>query len=226
MQKENDMTHANRRALLGIFLVFVGVFFLLENMNLLPDLPYWLFTWPMILIVIGVFNLIAGNRQAAIILFAIGGFFLIKDIFYLDWRQWWPIVLIIIGVSFIFRQRAMKQLDDASPINDNYFDALNIFGGGNQKVLSENLQGGKITSIFGGSEVDLREAKVHKNATIEVFSLFGGGDIIVPKDWTVKTEVVAILGGFSDARTNLGGGDGPVVVIKGMVIFGGGEVKS
>lgn len=219
------MKQANRRAILGIFLVLIGLLILLENLRIIPDLPWWLFTWQMLLIAIGVVNLLAGNRTAAIILIGIGGIFLMDELYFIDFRDWWPVILIVIGLAFIFRQRNHRLSQDT--LNENFFDSLNIFGGGNQRITSHKLEGGRITSIFGGSEIDLREAKPVSGATIDIFALFGGAEIRVPTEWNVKVEVISILGGFSDKRDQtVQEEDAPLVVIKGMAIFGGGEVKS
>ena len=63
---------------------------------------------------------------------------------------------------------------------------------------------------------------------LDVFVLFGGTDIIVPPDMKVKVKVTAIFGGFSDERKIISDDiedyDGELV-IKGLVLFGGGEVK-
>ncbi len=53
--------------------------------------------------------------------------------------------------------------------------------------------------------------------------------IIVPDDWNVKIEVVPVLGGFGDSRKLNPGRTIDTtrqLVIKGAVVFGGGEVKS
>ncbi len=214
----------NRRALLGLFLVIIGAFILLDNLHILPRMPWWIFTWQMLLIAIGVFNLLLGNRTPAVVLIGIGAFFLLEEIYYFNWRDFWPVILIIIGLAFIFRQRSMAR---GNVLQDNYFDALNILGGGNQKVASHKLEGGKITTIFGGSEIDLREAKPVDGATIEIFTMFGGAEITVPEDWNVKVEVTSILGAFEDKRSNVKTDDkSPTIRIKGMTLLGGGELKS
>jgi predicted membrane protein len=67
------------------------------------------------------------------------------------------------------------------------------------------------------------------NNVLDTFSLFGGTTIIVPAGWNVKVEVVSVFGGFSDKRErmpNLVFDQEKTLQIKGVAIFGGGEVKS
>jgi hypothetical protein len=57
---------------------------------------------------------------------------------------------------------------------------------------------------------------------MEVTAIFGGGKLIVPKEWKVRSEGTAIFGGY-DIRTGLEA-EGPVLILKGAAIFGGIEV--
>jgi hypothetical protein len=63
---------------------------------------------------------------------------------------------------------------------------------------------------------------------LDMFCLFGGSKIIVPAERSVKIEITSIFGGYSDKRriapkTNIG--HDRELVIKGVAIFGGGEIK-
>ena len=88
-----------------------------------------------------------------------------------------------------------------------------------------------MTAVFGGSKINLSNASVVAGQipVIDVFAMFGGTEIIVPEDWTVKLEISAIFGGFSDKRKsviNVVNNPDKTLVVKGMVLFGGGEIKS
>lgn len=213
-----------RRLVLGILIILVGSYLLLDNFGLIPRGLYFLRSWQMLLILIGVFNYFSGKKRAAYILFAIGGFFLVEDYLIYDFRDLWPILLIVVGVVFLLGRGSRT----SRPENDeNFFDDINIFGGGDQKFVSPQLEGGRIMNIFGGSTVDLRDSIPTQDVTIEVFTLFGGCEIIAPDDWKIKIDAFSLFGGFSDGRRSANiTEESPQIRIKGFTMFGGGEIKS
>ena len=211
-----------RRTLLGIILVLVGLVLLLDNLNLIPGLPHYVFHWANIFLVIAVINLFSGNRKPAFIFLVIWAFFTLDRYYYVDFEDYWPLIIVAIGVSFIIKNKA----SGVSGTNENYFDDINIFGGSNKRVTSQSLEGGKTTNIFGGANIDLRESKPAEGATIQVFSMFGGCDLIVPPEWEVQIETTAILGAFDDKREQVSATSENKIFVKGFVMFGGGTVKS
>jgi predicted membrane protein len=114
--------------------------------------------------------------------------------------------------------------------NMDYIDDIAIFGGGHKVIQSDNFKGGNITAIFGGSEIDLTQCKLAEGDNVlDVVIIFGGTEIIVPKDWNIRTNVTPLFGGFSnksrrDASQPLD--TTRTLVIKGLALFGGGEIKS
>jgi predicted membrane protein len=114
---------------------------------------------------------------------------------------------------------------------EHMIDEVAIFGGGDRVVTSQQFQGGKVTTIFGGLNYNMLKAKLAPGENcIDVFCLFGGMKIIVPEGWTVKIRVMSLFGGFSDKHRykipETGTDQTAQLIIKGTVIFGGGEIKS
>jgi len=67
------------------------------------------------------------------------------------------------------------------------------------------------------------------NNVIDILALFGGTTIIIPKDWNVQINITPIFGGFSNKTAklpNLSIDYSRMLIIKGLCIFGGGEIKS
>jgi predicted membrane protein len=228
----------NKRVYLGVFLIAIGGLWILERLDFIPDIWEDIFiSWQMLLIGIGVFSMIGGNKTTGTILIIIGGFFLIDDIFQIprELRQiGWPSVIIGIGVVLLVthgRKKTAPQINNQkSNQGMDYFDDFVVFGGREVFINSQNFLGGKTTSMFGGTEYDLRQAQLSENgAVIECVSIFGGCGFKVPPDWTIKNEVTAIFGAFSDKRGATYGqmisNPSKTLIIKGFSAFGGVEIK-
>ena len=213
-----------KRAILGIVLVLIGAIFLLDNLGFDIELPWYVFRWPIVFVILGVVNLLSGNARPAFIFLGLAVFFYLDVFDVIDIFDAWPVILIIIGLSFIIRQKG--QANSSGRNDQDFFDEIAILGGTDKTFTSQNLQGGKITSLFGGSKIDLREAKLAEGASIELFCMFGGSEILVPDDWGVNMEATAILGGFSDERKKVNPNSIGKLHIKGFVMFGGGELKN
>ena len=141
----------------------------------------------------------------------------------------WPIIAVVVGVLMVTVKNRHSKLG-GNENTEHEIDMLTLFGGGNRKITSDQFLGGKVTSVFGGSEIDLTGAKLKdEQCVIDAFTMFGGVEVSVPRDWEVQVDVVSIFGGFNDKRgpVDYSSEEGKkVLIIKGFAIFGGGEVKS
>ena len=212
-----------KRAIFGIILIIVGVIFLLDNLGFHIDIPWYIFRWPIVFIIIGLVNLFSGNLRPALLFFGLGTLFYLDVFYVLDIRDFWPVILIIVGFTFIFRK---KTIINTSENAEDTFDEVAIFGGTDKKFTTENFKGGKVTAMFGGSKIDLRGSQINGDANIEVFCMFGGVEILVPEDWKVNMDATAILGGSGDERTNVSDATNATLNIRGFVMFGAAELKN
>jgi predicted membrane protein len=238
MEKRScDHDHAEHRLWLGIGIILAGLLVLANNFDIFDyEIKRYILRWEMILIVLGlIFITSARKRTTGIVLLVIGGAFYLRDFMNLDFnffQVFWPSLLILAGVMMIFRHRIDRDpLKKNITDNENVIDEIALFGGGDRIVNSQNFQGGKVTTIFGGLNYNMLKAKLAPGDNyIDVFSLFGGMKLIVPEGWTVKIQVMSLFGGFSDKhRYRIPEADteqGSRLIIKGTVIFGGGEIKS
>ena len=235
IRREHHHLHSNR-PIIGVVLVLAGLFLVMRNTGFFPEfIDHVIFSWPMLLVVIGlVMTLGASEKTSGVIVMAVGGFFLIPMIFretFHAYNMFWPSIFIIIGVIFIFtKRRGWNAVSTTAMTGDDYIDIVNVFSGGERQIVSENFKGGKISAIFGGTELDLTKAKLAPGKNeLEIACIFGGATFIVPDDWNISISVTPILGGFTDSRKLLPGrtiDSTRQLVIKGAVIFGGGEIKS
>ncbi|MCW3805264.1 LiaI-LiaF-like domain-containing protein [Plebeiibacterium marinum] len=223
------------KSALGVILLIVGLFLLGGNLGIIPNDIYNIFhRWPSILLLIGIFQLIRKDISSGLITLTFGIVLLMafaSDSFHFrDVIKFWPAVLIVAGISFIFRKKSFAQRKWLHKgVADDVLDVVSIFGGGVTKINSSNFLGGEITCIFGGEEVNLQSASLaEEGAVIELTTIFGGSKITVPRNWNVKVDVVSIFGGFSDKRMYEPetGSEKKTLVIKGIAVFGGGELRN
>lgn len=226
----------NNRVIIGVILVLAGLFLAIRNTGFFPDfVDHVIFSWPMLLVIIGlVMTLGSTEKTGGIIVMAVGGFFMIPLVFretFHMYNMFWPSIFIIIGVIFIVtRRRGWNSVKTKGMIGDDYIDYVNVFSGGERQIVSQNFRGGKVSAVFGGIELDLTKARMAPGRNeIEIACVFGGATIIVPDNWYVTIEVTPVLGGFSDSRKLSPGrtvDSSSQLVLRGAVVFGGGEIKS
>ena len=250
----NIQRHQRNRVLAGIILVGIGVVLFADKMGVL--LPHWLLTWPVLLIVIGIYSGIKHNFSNAtwIILVALGGIFLwdemMMDVSLKPFTI--PIILVAAGLLTIVRPRFgdrhnsfgqrrrdrwsnvstgtaafNKAFEEAGPLNDDYIDINCIFSGVNKTVISKTFKGGRISCVFGGTELDLTKADIQGTAVLQLNEVFGGVTLVIPSNWTVRNNISGVFHGVDDRRNNQVQNDSDkILLLQGSAVMAGVEIKS
>jgi len=236
----------------GLLILAIGAAFLAREMGAM--IPDWLFSWPMIVIVVGLFIGISNRFRdfGWLIVMAVGFYFLIDDI-WVDFsfrRYVWPLTIIIIGLVVImlpFQKRRRKRFQggEGSSAQDpgtievdvtagvdvsteDVLDVTAIFGGVKKNIYSKNFKGGEIVCIFGGTEINLAHADFPgKEVRIEAVQIFGGTKLIVPANWDERSEAVENFGGVEDKRHQPSvSTPEKTIILEGFAMFGGLEIRS
>ncbi|MCF6170193.1 MAG: cell wall-active antibiotics response protein [Bacteroidales bacterium] len=229
----------DKRNITGLILIVFGGLLLLNTFDIIGfSVSYYIFSWKTLLIVIGLVLINRReNNKIGLLLIGVGTAFWVLDFagLYVSFgKVFLPLILITIGIVVITRRGRREQAGQPlrsadGSLNTDYLDDISILGGGIRRIDSHNFKGGNITAIFGGSEFDLKNAEISpEGCVIDVFTMFGGTKLIVPEDWDVKSDVLSLFGGFGDKRQakSLKSEVKKVLLIKGVVLFGGMEIKS
>lgn len=242
----------NSRIVGGLIIIGVGAVLLLRNTGV--DFPRWLFSWPMILILVGVYNGFKHNfkNPSWLILIGIGGFFLVQKFIpgLSEEPLFWPLVLIAAGIVFMLlpKRGSFRRLNNgetnqwgntntayigtgssAPPDASDTIAVRSVFSGVKRNMLSKNFQGGTISSLFGGAEIDFTQAEINGQVILNFEVLFGGAKIIIPSHWAVQNEIDGVFHGVDDNRRfnpDAALNPGKVLILKGSVTFGGVEIRS
>jgi predicted membrane protein len=216
--------------LIGLIIIAIGVLFTLDNLRVIDARPYLRY-WPAALILIGILKIWqarGGGGAFGGLLFVVAGAWLLLETFRVvavNLFELWPLLLVLFGASLVWRG-LRRGRDGAGADGHSTISALAVLGGVHRGNNSRAFRGGDLTAIMGGCEIDLRQAAIDGEAEIEVFAMWGGIEIKVPEDWTVASRVVPILGGFEDKTRPQRGAATHRLLVRGVAIMGGIEVKN
>lgn len=221
------------KLVVGVAIIVAGLVLTLDNLGLIE--AHTIFKlWPLVLVAMGVAKMRqdrGGSNMGGWFL-VLGGAFLLLFTFghgHLA-DALGPMLVVAVGILIVIK--ALKQTRGVPPElahSEDFLQGTAIFGGFKRRVSTQAFKGGELTAIFGGYEVDLRQATLENGqARIDVFVLFGGGEIRVPEGWEISNRATAIAGALNDSTQHglVSGGARPRLVITGLILFGGTEVKS
>ena len=220
------------RVLWGIVLIFIGVIWGLNRTGVADINIFFDGWWTLFIIVPSAISFFEkGNNKISSLIFLIIGVLLIlaaQGLFEFEilWEILLPAIVVLIGLSLIFGNKVDFNVKEKTKCLDSE-DTENIFAAfGEQNVnkAGENFEKANLNAIFGAVKLDLREAKLEKETVIGAWAIFGGIEILVPKDCIVKVKGTPIFGGISNERKNNEDAK-KTIYIEGYAVFGGIEIK-
>jgi predicted membrane protein len=228
----------------GAIIVLVGVAILLQHLGIISfDLVARF--WPLIIVLFGVMNLTTHSGRFFGLLLILAGTVLQLNrlgITHFSFADLWPLALIAVGLLLMWGSletrgfmRAKAKVQDfrdqvtGASVPLTMLNAVAVFGGCERRVAGQNFQGGRATAVFGGIELDFRDADMEGEAILEVNCVFGGVEIRVPETWHVHSRNLPVFGGYEDKTrhpNNPAVGSPKTLIVTGMVVFGGIEIKN
>jgi predicted membrane protein len=225
-----------RRILFGILFIILGVAVIGQVAGAWNLEQYSNGWWALFIIVPGLAGLLTtGFEFWNVGLIVIGlwlycdanNFFGARDV---SWLWLLGILLIILGVKVIFGsshrvykkipvsifgEKRFNESTEDLPDYNCVFSTLNIMN------KSQNLKGGKATSVFGKMVLDLRDVNIESDIVFEVNSVFGSLDVIIPKNIPVRLDITPVFGNYHNfAVTNNADKSTHYIQIRGAAVFG------
>lgn len=248
MEKRDNLKKTiNKQALiLSILLILAGLILLSINYGWIETpLVSVIFSWPMLLIVMGYLILFTNDKIAGVVILIVGTFFLLPRLqtSYPETFGWinpnfvdnmWPAMLIILGVVIFTQVMLNANKRHKMPnreVGDDQTEGLIyksvVFSGSKSIFLEPVFNGGWLSAIFGGIEIDLSKTSLPEGDTcINVNAIFGGIVLYVPDDLQVITNLSNFFGGVDDKRSVHHTAKQPKrLIIEGSLIFSGCELR-
>jgi predicted membrane protein len=239
-----------KKVVLGIIIMFVGVFLLFHNMGYFPwSIYHIIISWQALLIGIGfvlLFDEKPGNKSGGIILTAIGTLFLLPRIFDISISGFFfPMVVIAIGILFIIKATTKKRIktnfagryvafesldSEANPNNVGVISREYVFTGSKEQWTDRQVKYIEINSVFSNVELDFTQLELSRDVErvqVKITSVFGGIVLYVPEHWNIIVQKTSIFGSFTDNRSRhvIQSANGKQVYFEAEAIFGSGEIR-
>jgi hypothetical protein len=217
---------------IGSLIALYGLGLLADNLGL-GDIRYYMrHAWPAILVIAGIGMLIRREHSHKHL-----GFWGTVCIFgglwaYAAQRDWinvnfWavfgPTLLVLIGGFFVYRALQHPRPDSTS---EAYIRSFAVMSGNELKPTSTPFQGADLGAVMGGVVLDLTGTAMEGDAaTVDVFTVMGGIEIFVPRDWNVTTKVVSFMGACVDKRRPAALPANKTLIVRGFALLGGIDIK-
>lgn len=213
----------------GIVFITVGIFYAGDSFKLWEFRLFFDGWWTLFIIIPCLISIVEnGIGTGNIVGLTVGILFLLSSQGIVNSRivgkLIFPVILILIGVKIIFRDSFSKSVKKNMNININREDRLeytSIFSGQKEIYPSQQFGGASILAIFGGIELDLRNAIINEDIVINSTSICGGVDILVPSNVNVKISSIPIFGGAANKARPCISVNAPTIYINATCIFGG-----
>lgn len=228
--KRSCSGRAGSGALLGLFLVVVGAFWVLTNTGVIHF--YFHSWWPLILIGVGILSIGGSRGRDAFfgwLILGLGIYFFLSENHLVDriyFRKYWPVILILVGFYFIFAHskpgRSRSRDGSGNDIySDDEFSETAVFNEIDRKFTSNKFKGGSVTSIFDDVNLDLTECRLDDSgADISGTAIFDDIVIRVPKDMPIKIRSTTIFGSVKNRTENPAPTNEKYLDINVTAIFG------
>ena len=222
-------TRVSTQALTGLIVVVIGVLLLLGTTGVYDVGRLWRYV-PSLFVLLGLWAIVQTDFQnlgGPLLLIVVAGTVQLLALDLITGETiavWWPILIVLLGLSILFGH--LRRRGRVPTLSADDFDLIGVFGGSERRVTSRSFRGGTATAIFGGVEIDLRDATIaERPAVVTATALFGGVEIKVPEEWEVHLDALPVFGGVEDERMRRpiepDRPEGPDLIVSGFVAFGG-----
>lgn len=225
---EQQQRSLSSQVLFGGLIVLIGIVLLADTTGLYDTRPLLDYA-PSLFVLLGIYAFVRSgfrNIFGPVVIVALAGTWQLVALDVIEWSEvtsLWPLFIVLFGLSIILGQVRSRPARSGS----SNVSGFGFFGGSEKRVTTRNFESANLTALFGGAELDLRDADLaERPAHVSCIAMFGGVEVHVPEDWNVEMDVLPLFGGASDERMRRERDHDEIdLVVSGFAAFGGVTVE-
>ncbi len=215
----------------GILFIIVGLIFGLNAMGITDINIFFRGWWTLFIIIPSLIGVIKESYKVGNYIWLLIGIVLLLSAqgiinFSTIWKLALPTILVIIGLSIIFKDVVGSKINDKiKELNkEGKTEYYATFSGEELTFTGSEFKGASLNAIFGGIDINLKDAVIEEDIVINSTAVFGGVDILVPNNVNVKVKSSSIFGGTDNKMTE-NKENAPTIYVKAFNLFGGTEIR-
>ncbi len=221
-----------KKIIWGAVLIAVGVLLALRGLNIINFSLFFDGWWAALIIIVFGIGLITERDKLSCLIGVIIGVFLFlccRGIleFSMIWKLIVPVIIFVIGIKLIVGavrgDKANRMIDNMRTDGKHPKRERASFGSVNVAYVGEVFEGGEFNSEFGALRCDLRGTIIENDCAVRASAVFGGIELYVPDNVTVKVNSNSIFGAVSNSKNKSQGQH--TLYINANAVFGGIDIK-
>jgi predicted membrane protein len=237
MSERQQRDSVSARLVIGLSIIGIGFCLLADNLGWFNARYLLRHIWPLAMVVAGVTmvrNTDERRRRVGWVLIGVGIWIFADKIGWIDvsfGQLLIPGLLLFLGGTMVWRSLSPseRRIGAAAPPPDDaeHVRSFAFMSGCELRPMSRPFRGADISAVMGGVKLDLTDARMEGDtAAVDVFAFWGGIEIFVPPDWVVVSKVTTVMGEFIDKRRPTSVLTTKTLIVRGLVVMSGIEVKN
>jgi predicted membrane protein len=213
--------------IIGLVLIAMGIIIGLRELDIVNINVFFKGWWTLFIIIPSLISLINDDdKYTSLTILTIGILLLLgaRDIIDINTAVSliFPVCIIFLGLYLVFKSSRKNKYKEKFKDTKCNRDHIAVFAS-DKFVSGKDFESCNCLSLFGGVDLDLREAVIKDDVIIKSVNIFGSSDIRVPKDVNVEVNSASIFGGVDNKVINKD--KKPTIYVESVCIFGGMDIK-
>lgn len=212
---------------LGLLFIVAGIGFAGNSLGLWHFHLFFKGWWTLFIILPCLINIMQkGANGGNVVGLCVGVMLFLSSRGFLDFgivrRLIVPVLCILIGVSFLLGD-SRKKIQDKEGQPADYGESASYTQGesGGLNFHGRIFEGAPVRALFGNAYLDLRNALITRDVRVDASAVFGGVEILVPDNVTVKVLSTPVLGSVSNKAAQPVSFPAHTLYINATCVFGG-----